>query len=142
MLLAAPDSWHSRRAEFADHAIWITKYADGELFSGGKFTNQSRGGTGIKSFVAKHASESARNEDIVIWHSFGLTHLPRIEDFPVMPCEIISVAMKPSNFFSANPALDVPPSEQGFNKSTLYETHIHQGSRERACPCQNSMAKQ
>ena len=121
MLLADPSSFHARRAEFADHAIWLTKYADGQLFSGGKFTNQSRGGAGIKSFVAKTANENARNEDIVIWHSFSLTHIPRIEDFPVMPCEIISVALKPSNFFSANPALDVPASEQGFNKSSLYE---------------------
>jgi primary-amine oxidase len=121
MLIASPDSWHARRAEFADHAIWLTKYAEGQLYAGAKFTNQSRGGMGLKSYVASHASENARDEDIVIWHSFGLTHTPRIEDFPVMPCEIISVALKPSNFFSGNPALDVPVSEQGFNLSTLYE---------------------
>ena len=132
MLLADPSSFHARRAEFADHAIWLTKYADGQLFSGGKFTNQTRGGPGIKSCVAKTAGENARNEDIVVWHSFSLTHTPRIEDFPVMPCEIISVALKPSNFFSANPALDVPASEQHFNRSSLFEAEAHmQGSRER-----------
>jgi len=139
LLLADPSSFHARRAEFADHAIWLTKYKDGELYSGGKFTNQSRGGRGIKSFVAATADENAKNEDIVVWHSFGLTHLPRIEDFPVMPSEIISVALKPSNFFDANPALDVPASEQHFNKSTLYEPETHmQGSRERTvgeCGC-------
>jgi primary-amine oxidase len=129
MLIADPSSFHARRAEFADHAIWVTKYADGELYSGGKFTNQSRGGRGIKSFIARTAEENARNEDIVIWHTFSLTHTPRIEDFPVMPCEIISVALKPSNFFSANPALDVPPSEQCFNKSSLYKAESYrQGS--------------
>ena len=121
MLLADPSSFHARRAEFADHAIWLTKYVDGQLYSGGKFTNQSRGGTGIKSFVRNTAEENVRNEDIVVWHSFSLTHTPRIEDFPVMPCEIITVALKPSNFFTANPALDVPASEQCFNKSSLYE---------------------
>lgn len=125
MLLADPSSYHARRAEFADHAIWITKYADGELYSGGKFTNQSRGGRGIKSFIARTAEENARDEDIVIWHTFSLTHTPRTEDFPVMPCEIISVALKPSNFFSENPALDVPPSEQHFNKSSLYKAKPH-----------------
>jgi primary-amine oxidase len=56
-----------------------------------------------------------------VWHTFSLTHIPRIEDFPVMPCEIITVGLKPSNFFTANPALDVPASEQHFNKSILYE---------------------
>lgn len=41
-----------------------------------------------------------------------------------MPCEIIKVSMKPVNFFDKNPALDVPPSTQDFNRSTLIsETH-------------------
>lgn len=38
--------------------------------------------------------------------------------------------MKPVNFFDKNPALDVPPSTQEFNKSTLLaETH-HQPTSE------------
>ena len=50
--------------------------------------------------------------------------IPRIEDFPVMPCEIIKVSLKPVNFFDKNPALDLPPSTQEFNKSTLLsESH-------------------
>jgi primary-amine oxidase len=36
-----------------------------------------------------------------------------------MPCEIIKVSLKPANFFDKNPALDVPPSSQDFNKSVL-----------------------
>ena len=41
-----------------------------------------------------------------------------------MPCEIIKVSLKPVNFFEKNPAIDVPPSTQEFNKSTLLsETH-------------------
>lgn len=36
-----------------------------------------------------------------------------------MPAEIIKVALKPVNFFDKNPALDVPPSTQQFNKSVL-----------------------
>ena len=36
-----------------------------------------------------------------------------------MPCETIKVAFKPVNFFDKNPALDVPPSTQAFNKSVL-----------------------
>jgi primary-amine oxidase len=139
LLIADPASWHARRAEFADHAIWLTKYKDGQFYSGSKFTNQSRGGNGIKSYVAKTMHENARDEDIVVWHSFSLTHLPRIEDFPVMPAEVISVSLKPSNFFVANPALDVPISEQWFNKSTEYEAESHlQGTHTRKvgdCGC-------
>jgi primary-amine oxidase len=52
----------------------------------------------------------------------------RIEDFPVMPCEIIKIHMKPVNFFDKNPALDVPPSEQAFNKSSLLSEQHQQPS--------------
>lgn len=45
-----------------------------------------------------------------------------------MPCEIIKVAMKPVNFFDRNPAIDVPPSTQEFNKSTLVSEAHQQGS--------------
>jgi len=48
------------------------------------------------------------------------------QDFPVMPCEILKIHMKPVNFFDKNPALDVPPSEQSFNKSTLVSEQHHQ----------------
>lgn len=36
-----------------------------------------------------------------------------------MPCENIKVSFKPANFFERNPAIDVPPSTQEFNKSVL-----------------------
>jgi len=48
-----------------------------------------------------------------------------------MPCEIVKVALKPVNFFSKNPALDVPPSEQAFNRSVLLsEAHRQQTTEE------------
>jgi primary-amine oxidase len=37
-------------------------------------------------------------------------HLPRPEDYPVMPTAYIGFTLKPFGFFTANPALDVPPS--------------------------------
>lgn len=47
-----------------------------------------------------------------------------------MPCEILKIHLKPVNFFDKNPALDVPPSEQGFNKSSLLSEQHHQPSVE------------
>jgi primary-amine oxidase len=44
-----------------------------------------------------------------------------------MPCEILKVSFKPVNFFTRNPAIDVPPSTQEFNKSTLL-ANAHQQS--------------
>lgn len=116
-ILADKESFHYKRAEFADHNIYVTSYRDDELFAGGKYTNQSRGGTGVRSWANR--KDDVTDTDVVVWIQFAINHIPRIEDFPVMPCEIIKVSLKPANFFTKNPAMDVPPSTQDFNKSTL-----------------------
>ena len=127
-MLADPDSFHFKRAEFADHNLYVTKYHDGELYAGGKYTNQSRGGDGVRAWANRR--ENVTDTDLVLFVQFGLQHATRIEDFPVMPCETIRVAFKPVNFFEKNPALDVPPSSQEFNRSTLLSERHHQPSVE------------
>ena len=125
-MLADPDSYHHKRAEFADHNIYVTKYRDGELYAAGKYTNQSRGGEGVRAWANR--KDNVKDTDLVVYVQFGLQHSTRIEDFPVMPCEIIKVALKPSNFFDRNPAIDVPPSSQEVNRSTLVAEQHHQPS--------------
>ncbi|KAF2193869.1 copper amine oxidase [Zopfia rhizophila CBS 207.26] len=116
MLLAHPSSYHSKRSEFGAHAVWVTRYSDDELYAAGTHTMQSLGGEGIASWIKKRQGNgkdrSVRNEDIVLWHTFGSTHNPRIEDWPVMPCEKMIVGLKPVNFFDGNPGLDVLISKQ------------------------------
>ena len=125
MLLAHPDSYHAKRSEFCQHAVWVTRYEDNNQFPAGRYTMQSPGGEGIASAINKRASiatgQSLRNADIVIWHTFGSTHNPRIEDWPVMPSEKMIVGLKPVNFFSGNPSLDVAVSTQEQNKSVLFD---------------------
>lgn len=117
MLIMPPSSINYKRAEFAKHAVWVTKYQDGELSAAGEFTNQSKTDSGLSKWAFRE--DNTENEDIVIWHTFGTSHNPRPEDFPVMPCEILSVSLKPDGFFTSNPSRDVPPSNQAFNQSTL-----------------------
>ncbi|KAH8810850.1 copper amine oxidase, partial [Xylogone sp. PMI_703] len=126
LLIASEESTVRRRARFAEHHIWVTRYKDGDLWAGGKWTNQSMNEV---DGVADHAArnENVRGEDLVIWHTYGVTHHPRIEDYPVMPVEIMTVALKPADFFERNPALDVPQSKQSLNKSVLVN---NQGKRE------------
>ncbi|KAI3555647.1 copper amine oxidase [Colletotrichum abscissum] len=122
LLLAQPNSWHGKRAGYTSHAVWVTRHHDGELFPAGRFTMQSTGDDGIGSWIEQRKdgdSSSVRNEDIVVWHTFGSTHNPRIEDWPVMPCEKMMVGLKPVNFFQGNPALDVQISTQEKNRSVL-----------------------
>ncbi|KAL3432221.1 copper amine oxidase [Aspergillus tetrazonus] len=126
MLLAHPDSYHSKRSEFGAHAVWVTRYDDEEMFPAGQYTMQSSGGEGINSAITRRRNDpgsktSVRNEDIVLWHTFGSTHNPRIEDWPVMPMDRMVVGLKPVNFFSGNPGLDVRVSTQERNRSVLVE---------------------
>jgi len=114
-ILSHPNSYNYKRAEFANHNIYAVAYRDGELYAGGRYTNQSRGGTGVASWAAR--KDKIVDEDLVLFVQFGMNHIPRVEDFPVMPCEILRVGFKPVDFFSKNPALDVPPSLQSINNS-------------------------
>ncbi|KZF21758.1 hypothetical protein L228DRAFT_221769 [Xylona heveae TC161] len=125
-MLALKESFHYKRAEFADRSIYVTQYRDGELYAGGKYTNQSRGGAGVRAWADR--KDNVKDTDIVVFVQFGINHIPRIEDFPVMPCEILKVHLKPVNFFTKNPALDVPPSVQSFNKSDLLSEAHHQAT--------------
>lgn len=72
LMLAHPDSIMAKRAQFAQHHVWVTKYKDGELWAGGEFTNQSRKEVdGVADAVARN--ENVGNDDVVVWNVFGLT---------------------------------------------------------------------
>lgn len=46
-----------------------------------------------------------------------------------MPVETMTLSMKPADFFTSNPAGDLPASVQDFNQSQSYESFMHsQGS--------------
>jgi primary-amine oxidase len=107
-LLAHPDSSVGRRAAFASHNLWVTPYDPEERRAAGDYPNQHRGGAGLPEWTAR--DRPIVDTDIVLWHSFGVTHIPRPEDWPVMPVEYTGFTLVPFGFFDRNPALDVPPS--------------------------------
>jgi primary-amine oxidase len=107
-LLADDSSSIARRAAFATRHLWVTRYHPAERYPAGDQVNQHAGGAGLPAFVAD--DESIDGEDIVLWHTFGTTHFPRTEDWPVMPVEYCGFTLKPSGFFDRNPTLDVPAS--------------------------------
>ena len=117
MILADEDSFNVKRAKFATKQLWVTKYQDNQLFAAGEFTNQSQTDTGVGEWVK--GEDPVRNEDVVVWATLGFTHIPRAEDFPVMPVEIHNIHLVPFNFFERNPALDIPQATNSFNKSVL-----------------------
>ncbi|MEO5665509.1 MAG: primary-amine oxidase [Nocardioides sp.] len=105
-LLAAPESDLARRAEFARAHLWVTRYDAKEMHAAGDYPNQ-HAGDGIGHWVAQ--DRPLENADVVLWHTFGTSHLPRPEDWPIMPCEYVGFTLKPMGFFDRNPSLDVPP---------------------------------
>jgi primary-amine oxidase len=103
---AQPDSWVRRRAAFLDSHIWVTPYRAGEMYAGGDYPNQSRGGDGLRQWTA--ANRDIHNHDVVLWYTLGITHNPRPEDWPVMPVHAAGFKLVPWGFFARNPALDLP----------------------------------
>jgi len=108
---ASPNAWWRKRAGFVNHHVWVTPYRDDEKYAAGDYPNQSTGGDGLPKWTA--ANRSIVNEDVVFWYTFGHTHIPRPEDYPVMPTAYIGFLLKPNGFFDENPANDVPPSPSG-----------------------------
>ena len=49
--------------------------------------------------------------------TFGVTHLPRPEDWPVMPVEYCGFHLIPFGFFDQNPTINLPPSCSSKSKS-------------------------
>ena len=107
-LLARPESSVGRRATFATRNLWVTPYRADERRAAGDYPNQHGGGDGLPRWTA--ADRPVADTDVVVWHTFGLTHIPRPEDWPVMPVESTGFLLAPVGFFDRNPALDVPPS--------------------------------
>ncbi len=107
---AAPQAWWRKRAGFVNYHVWVTPCREDERFGAGDYPNQSTGGDGLIRWTEQ--DRPIDNTDIVLWYTFSHLHVPRPEDYPVMPTAYIGFLLKPAGFFTANPALDVPPSKK------------------------------
>jgi primary-amine oxidase len=110
-LLARKGSSIAARAGFATENLWVTPYDPTQRRAAGDFPNQHPGGDGLPAWVA--ADRSLVDREVVVWHTFGVAHVPRPEDWPVMPVETTGFQLLPSGFFDRNPALDVAPPDHG-----------------------------
>ncbi len=102
----APGSRVRQRAGFINRHFWATRHNPAEMNAAGAYPNQGRGGEGLPRWVGNN--ESLVNQDVVVWYTLGVTHIPRPEEWPVMPVTHVGFKMIPGGFFSRNPALDVP----------------------------------
>ncbi len=104
--LLSADDYPRRRAGFIDHHLWVTPYRVEERYAAGDHPTLSEPGLGLPDWTA--ADRPVLDTDIVLWHTVGMHHLPRAEDWPVMPTMWHGFELRPFDFFDRNPALDVP----------------------------------
>jgi len=114
-LLSNPDSPPGKRAAFAKHNIWATPFQNEERSGGGRHTVMHSGEGGLEEITAK--DRNIGECDLVTWLTFGVTHIPRPEDWPVMPVEYCGVHLIPVGFFDQNPTINLPPSCSSKSKS-------------------------
>jgi primary-amine oxidase len=94
-------------APFAQHALWVTQYNDGELSPVGDYPNQGSGTDGLTRYAN---GQPIAGRDVVVWYTASFTHVPDVEEYPVMTRETLGFKIRPDGFFDQNPALDLPPA--------------------------------
>lgn len=105
-LFAAAESRVGQRGAFGKRHLWATPYAEGEQSAAGPFTVMHNGEGGLVELTANN--RDIAQCDLVMWHTVALTHVPRPEDWPVMPVEYTGFHLIPVGFFDRNPTLDLP----------------------------------
>lgn len=111
LMLAQEGSTVAQRGGFAKKHIWVTAFDPAEKYASGDYPNVHAGGDGLPKYVQNN--RNIENADVVLWHSFGHTHVCKPEDFPIMPVEYAGFTLKPNGFFSENIAMNLPAETNG-----------------------------
>jgi primary-amine oxidase len=101
----APTSNVFQRGQFASHHFWVTAYHPQERYAAGDYPNQGLPNQGLPQWIADN--QSLENQDLVVWYTMGVTHIPRPEEWPIMTVHPVSFKIMPWGFFSQNPVLNV-----------------------------------
>jgi primary-amine oxidase len=102
-----PSSPILARAGVLAHTLWVTPYDPDERWPCGELVVQATEDRGLPAWTAR--DRPIASADVVLWYVFGIHHVTRPEDWPVMPVDVVSFWLKPVGFFDRNPALDVAP---------------------------------
>ena len=101
------DSAPRRKAAFLNHHLWVTLFNPAEMYASGEWVNLMREGDGVATWSA--GNRSIVDRDIVLWYTVSVLHLPRPEDWPVMPVHTAGFRLVPVGFFAGNPT--APPNK-------------------------------
>jgi primary-amine oxidase len=104
--LLDPDDGMQKAGAFSTHQLWVTPYEPNERYAAGTYPISSKGNDGLAAWTK--ANRKIENTDIVAWYTLGFHHITREEDWPVMPTMWHDFLIRPFDFFSQNPVLDLP----------------------------------
>ncbi|GEM47651.1 amine oxidase [Deinococcus cellulosilyticus NBRC 106333 = KACC 11606] len=102
-LIAAPDAPFRTRAGFVEHSVWMTRFSPLERYAAGDHPTNNPAPGGVQDYVQN--DEPLQNQDVVLWYTLGVTHIPRPEEWPVMNAHVVGFTLEPVGFFSRNPMI-------------------------------------
>lgn len=108
---AAKDSFVRRVSGFTEHHLWVTPYDPLQLYAAGDYVFDGALDDGLPHWTS--GNRLIEFEDVVLYYTVGVTHVPRVEDWPIMSSHHAGFKLVPAGFFSSNPAIGVPPTKGG-----------------------------
>ncbi|KAJ7572011.1 copper amine oxidase [Mycena floridula] len=131
-VMARSDGWAMKRASFTKYPLWVCRDEEGDkggrMWPSGKYVPQTRESPDDSVSKWVEGKKNITNEDLVLFLTVGTTHIPRPEDWPVMPVEHLSVTFKPQSFFEKNPSMDVPGTRDPHSVAAFGGESISEGS--------------
>jgi primary-amine oxidase len=100
---AAEKSFFRRHADFVNYQFWVTPYRAKEQYAAGDYVNGSPPGEGLPKWTS--ANRAIEDTDVVVWYTLGVTHVPRPEEWPLMPVHRADFKLVPAGFFDRNPVM-------------------------------------
>ena len=92
-----------RRAPFLNHHLWVTRYDPAHMYASGEWVNLGGVNEGVANW--SQDDQSIVDADDVLWYTMSVLHVPRPEDWPVMPAHTAGFRLVPVGFFDRNPTL-------------------------------------
>lgn len=78
-LMLRKDSPLHPLVEYGEYDLWTFPYDERHQYAAGFYVNNS----GLGQWARERGNDGIVEKDLVLWHIFRATHIPRVEDFPV-----------------------------------------------------------